>query len=101
MILTYMQRKTALIILISVFPIQNCFAAEIDSVTPRKLELDNSIDLWGFTNLINQHYSKPRKLQVIEMIWEVIYADGELSLRRLIVGQPTLQLLAEPRNRVT
>lgn len=42
-------------------------------------ELDNSIDLWGFTNLINEHYDKPQKIKVIEMIWEVIYADGKLS----------------------
>ncbi len=42
-------------------------------------ELDNSIDLWGFTNLINTHYDKPQKIKVIEMIWEVVYADKELS----------------------
>jgi hypothetical protein len=39
-----MQKKTILFILISVFVIRNGFAAEVDSVTPRKLALDNSID---------------------------------------------------------
>lgn len=42
-------------------------------------ELNNRIDLWGFTNLINQHYNNEQKMKVIEMIWEVVYADGELS----------------------
>lgn len=42
-------------------------------------QLDTRIDLWGFTNLINLNYSVEQKMQVIEMIWEVIYADGELS----------------------
>jgi hypothetical protein len=39
-----MQKRTILFVLIGVFTIQNCFAAEVDSVTPRKLALDNSID---------------------------------------------------------
>ena len=42
-------------------------------------ELDTRIDLWGFTNLINQHYDNEQKMKVIEMIWGVVYADGELS----------------------
>ena len=42
-------------------------------------ELDTRIDLWGFTNLINQHYDNEQKMKVIEMIWEVVYADGKLS----------------------
>jgi uncharacterized tellurite resistance protein B-like protein len=42
-------------------------------------QLDKRIDLWGFTNLINQHFNTEQKLKVIEMIWEVVYADGQLS----------------------
>jgi hypothetical protein len=47
-----MQKKTILCGLISVFAIGTCFAAEIDSVTPRKLTLDNSIDT--LNDIINQ-----------------------------------------------
>jgi hypothetical protein len=39
-------------LLISVFAFINCYAAEIDSVTPRKLKLDNSID--NINEIINQ-----------------------------------------------
>ncbi len=39
-----MQKKYILFILIGVFAFRNCVASEIDSVTPRKLKLDNSID---------------------------------------------------------
>jgi uncharacterized tellurite resistance protein B-like protein len=42
-------------------------------------QLDQRIDLWGFTNLINQHFDADQKLKIIEMIWEVVYADGQLS----------------------
>ena len=42
-------------------------------------ELKRSIDLWQFTNLINQNYSKDEKIQIIETVWKVVYADGRLD----------------------
>jgi uncharacterized tellurite resistance protein B-like protein len=42
-------------------------------------ELKKSIDLWQFTNLINQNYSKDEKIQIIETVWKVVYADGRLD----------------------
>ena len=42
-------------------------------------ELEGSIDLWRFTNLINQNYSKEEKMQVVELMWRLVYADGHLS----------------------
>jgi len=44
-----------------------------------KKELDGSIDLWQFTNLINQNYTLQEKIQVIEMAWGLAYADGNLD----------------------
>lgn len=49
---TNMQNKYFLFIFISVFAFKNCFASEIDSVTPRKLKLENSIDT--INEIINQ-----------------------------------------------
>lgn len=42
-------------------------------------ELEGSIDLWKFTNLINENYSEPEKQHVVELLWRVIYADGKLD----------------------
>ena len=42
-------------------------------------ELEGSIDLWGFTNLINENYTEDEKLRVVELLWRVIYADGKLD----------------------
>ena len=42
-------------------------------------ELKGSIDLWQFTNLINQNYSVEDKLQIIETIWRIAYTDGRLD----------------------
>lgn len=42
-------------------------------------QLKGSIDLWRFTNLINQNYSKADKLQIVELLWRLVYEDGRLS----------------------
>jgi uncharacterized tellurite resistance protein B-like protein len=42
-------------------------------------ELKESIDLWQFTNLINQNYSLEEKLQIIETVWNIAYTDGRLE----------------------
>lgn len=44
---------------------------------------------YQFTSLINKHFSPQQKAQVVEMLWEVAYADAEMEkyeeqlLRRL------------------
>jgi len=42
-------------------------------------ELKGSVDLWQFTNLINQNYSIEEKSRIIEMVWEIAYIDGRLD----------------------
>ena len=42
-------------------------------------KLDESIDLWRFTNLINQNYSREEKRRIIETVWRIAYADGKLE----------------------
>jgi len=44
-----------------------------------KEELKGSIDLWQFTNLVNQNYSLEEKIRIIEMVWMLAYADGTLD----------------------
>ena len=38
-----------------------------------------SLDLWQFTNLINENFSKEEKIRVVEYIWQVIYADEKVD----------------------
>ena len=42
-------------------------------------ELDNSVDLWQFANLINQNYSNEEKIEIIETLWQVVYVDGKMD----------------------
>ena len=36
-------------------------------------------DIWYFTNIINEHLHKDAKYEIIEMVWTVIYSDGNLD----------------------
>jgi uncharacterized tellurite resistance protein B-like protein len=40
---------------------------------------DDSVDLWEFTNLINQKFSEEEKTKIVESAWKVIYADAKLD----------------------
>jgi uncharacterized tellurite resistance protein B-like protein len=42
-------------------------------------ELDNSVDLWQFANLINQNYSNGEKIEIIETLWQIVYVDGKMD----------------------
>jgi len=42
-------------------------------------ELKGSVDLWQFTSLINKNYSPEEKIQLMEFVWKVVYADGHLD----------------------
>jgi uncharacterized tellurite resistance protein B-like protein len=42
-------------------------------------DLKESVDLWQFTNLINQNYTEAERIRVVELIWEIAYTDGRLD----------------------
>lgn len=41
---------------------------------------EESLDLFQFAREINSHFSRAEKLDVMEGIWQVIYADGTLDM---------------------
>lgn len=42
-------------------------------------EREESVDVYEFTRLINEHYSRQEKMKIMEYIWRVIYADARLD----------------------
>jgi len=42
-------------------------------------EAAESVSLHQFTGLINRHFSPNEKIRVVEMLWQVAYADGRLD----------------------
>jgi len=53
---------------------------EVNSlIETTKQTLNKSIDIWQFTNLINQNFSDEEKIKILENIWKIIYADEILD----------------------
>ena len=52
---------------------------ETDALLAAALEThDEAHQLVGFTRTIKEAYSEPERIELIEMLWEVAYADDEL-----------------------
>ena len=46
----------------------------VDKATAAEHE---SVDLYHFTSLLNRALDEPARARVIEMMWEIVYADGQ------------------------
>ena len=42
-------------------------------------ELDESVDLWQFSRLINENYSTDEKIEIVETLWQIVYVDGKMD----------------------
>jgi len=67
---------------------------------------DEAVDLWQFTNLIAENYSTGQKMVLAEVMWGLVYSDGDLAskedyLMRKICNLLRLEpgYLAEARQR--
>ena len=49
-----------------------------DLIAAARALQDGSAQLLYFTRTIKDHYSEKQRIELIEMLWEVAYADGEL-----------------------
>ena len=51
---------------------------ELDALIEQaKSDADKLVSLQHITRLLNEHYDHAMKLRVIEMMWQLVYADGE------------------------
>ncbi|MBT5227840.1 MAG: TerB family tellurite resistance protein [Proteobacteria bacterium] len=57
-----------------------------------------SVGLHGFTSLINQHWSEKDRLNLVEQMWRVVYADGRLDDHELHLMRKIQRLLHIPQN---
>ncbi len=71
------ERRDILAILSNDYQLSAEYATELAEAA--RQELEGSIDHWKFTNLINRNYSLAEKTQLIELMWEIAYADGKLE----------------------
>ena len=52
-----------------------------------------SIDIWKFTNRINETYSVEEKIRVVEMLWRIVYADGKVDMNEDYLVRKSANLL--------
>jgi len=51
--------------------------AELDALTAEaEAGADRLVSIQHLTRLLNEHYDHAMKLRVVEMMWELVYADG-------------------------
>ena len=53
---------------------------EVKEIIAHALTLcENATDFHQFTSKINSHYSLEQRVKMLELLWQVAYADGELA----------------------
>ncbi len=71
------EKTTLTAILKRKFELSDEAAEALMEVANKKRE--ESTDLWEFTNIINQNYSKEKKRKIVEAAWQIIYSDEKLD----------------------
>jgi uncharacterized tellurite resistance protein B-like protein len=71
------EKENIIEILKKEYQLSDDYIQEITKIA--KQELKESHDLWKFTNLINNYYDQAEKIRIIEIIWKVVYSDGNLD----------------------
>jgi uncharacterized tellurite resistance protein B-like protein len=74
---TQQELDTLLSILIQKYNLSPDNAQSLMAVADQALE--DSVDLWQFAQLINENYAIDEKLEIIEMLWQIVYVDGKMD----------------------
>ncbi|MFW8602180.1 TerB family tellurite resistance protein [Desulfobacterota bacterium M19] len=48
-------------------------------ISRARKERQETVDLWQFSNQINQDFSEAQKIQIMETAWQIFYTDGILD----------------------
>ena len=74
---TPMEMKTILSILQEKYGLSQENAEAL--VVEAENEWEKSVDLWQFSNHINENYTNEEKVEVIETLWRIVYVDGKMD----------------------
>ncbi len=88
------ERDVALRAVREKFGLADAQAAELLQLA--EAEVASANDYYQFTSLINQHFSQVQKERMIELMWQVAYADAELSAHELHLMRKIAGLLHVP-----
>lgn len=71
------EQEKVIQLLTRTFSLNKQEAEELMQLAGEKVE--NATSLYEFTGVINSQFDDARKLHIIELLWEVAYADGQLD----------------------
>ena len=55
-------------------------AEEVSEIITKAIELsEHATDFYQFTSKLNQNYGIDERIKIVELLWQVAYADGELA----------------------
>ncbi|MBD3232126.1 MAG: hypothetical protein GF315_00215 [candidate division Zixibacteria bacterium] len=69
-----------------------------DIIESAEKEIDQSLDLWQFTNVINQNFTNEQKQQIIYAVWRLVYVDGNLDKHENYLMHKLSKLLNLPHS---
>ena len=88
------EREALLTAIGAKFALAPAEAAQLIDLAEQEIGLAN--DYYQFTSLINRSFSQPQKLRVVELMWQVAYADTTLSAHEQHVLRKVAELLHVP-----
>lgn len=62
-------------------------------------EAEDASSLYGFTSLINQHWSLEQRIELVKLMWQVAYADGKIDDHEHHLMRKIQRLLYIPHKR--
>lgn len=72
------EQKLIITVLKEKFELEDSDARSLIKLT--NMERKSSLDLWQFTNLINENFSREEKIKVLEVLWSVVYVDNKVDM---------------------
>ena len=68
------ERQTLFDVLASFLELTTAETGELIDLAEK--EADEGVSLYQFTSLIDKHYSMGQKIEIVELLWQISYADG-------------------------
>ncbi len=82
--------------------VQKCFALSPEQaetlITAAEVKRKQAVDYFEFTSLINKQCSLEEKIQFVQSLWQIAYADGELNPHEEYLVRKIADLLYVPHS---
>ena len=88
------ERESVKSALLTVFGLDSDTADELFELANE--EVEQAVSYFEFTSLINNDFDAPQKAQIIELMWDVVYADGDVDKYEEAVVRKVADLLYVP-----